>query len=308
MIHNPRVSRMHCKEPARPDTRLEIYHLHCASSPEQTIPTMALTDHCALFGSFHEDGFNRIVGHIQQQRPSLFNYATADLVGSDELYCQSIEAHPAVDQYGNLRVTISPFLPIPGYTGPYGMSYVMQLSGMKLDIHPGNSISLPPQLNPPLKEQHLAIMGKFCVGLGCPDRKYLDRIVREEHARQEKDRDKGREIPGGPEKGLPFGRLTCFCLEIYGVLHLERNGNAIDLKLDGLEIVDIKPEGLENGLECYLAAIIRLSLLPRLRLDLNDLVFSMGDFISIGPTPISGNVPANPSLADDKISVFLNLI
>ena len=37
---------------------------------------MALTDHCDLFGAFHEEGFNRIVDHIRFQRPSMFNYAT----------------------------------------------------------------------------------------------------------------------------------------------------------------------------------------------------------------------------------------
>lgn len=35
---------------------------------------MAFTDSSDLFASFHEDGFNRLISHVMQQRPSLFNY------------------------------------------------------------------------------------------------------------------------------------------------------------------------------------------------------------------------------------------
>jgi hypothetical protein len=36
------------------------------------------TDNCDLYGAIHEDGINRVVRHIMRQRPSLFNYGTAD--------------------------------------------------------------------------------------------------------------------------------------------------------------------------------------------------------------------------------------
>ena len=48
---------------------------------------MALTDHCDVFGAFHEDGFNRIVDHIRFQRPSMFNYATQAI--ADNLPCSA---------------------------------------------------------------------------------------------------------------------------------------------------------------------------------------------------------------------------
>ena len=48
---------------------------------------MAFTDHCDIFASFQEDGFNRIVGYVQQQRPSLFNYATAQLAANPDKLC-----------------------------------------------------------------------------------------------------------------------------------------------------------------------------------------------------------------------------
>lgn len=46
---------------------------------------MAFTDNCNIFAAFHEDGFNRIVGHVRHQRPSLFNYATAGVAANPRL-------------------------------------------------------------------------------------------------------------------------------------------------------------------------------------------------------------------------------
>ena len=61
---------------------------------------MALTDHCDLFGAFHDDGFNRIVDHIRFQRPSMFNYATQAIADNPSLLCRPIEAHPRLNQHG----------------------------------------------------------------------------------------------------------------------------------------------------------------------------------------------------------------
>ncbi len=264
---------------------------------------MALTEHCDVFACFHEDGFNRIINHIQLQRPSLFNYGTEDIIKNEKLRCQPIEAHSAVGQYNNPLITASPYLPIPGYSGPFGMSYIMQLTKLKIDFHPSNTIVLPNELNPPLKDQHLALSASFCVGMGCPDKRYIDEITLKD---QDKD-DKREQRPVSPERGFPFRKLNCFCLDILAVLHIDRTHNYIELKLDGLEIVDIKPEGLENILECYIETIIRLSLLPKLRMSLNKLVFEIENYVTIQPTPISANVPFNPSVAKDKVSVFVNL-
>lgn len=263
---------------------------------------MALTDFCDVFGSFHEDGFNRIIRHIQRQRPSLFNYGTSDMQNRLDYLCAKINAHPAVKQFQNPYITVSPYLPIPGYMGPFGMSYIMQLHRLKLDFHPTNVIeSLPKELNPPLKEQQFALRASFCAGLGCPEDRSLDYIADLTLDEQMKLSE------GGRREGLPFETLKCFCLDVYAVLHLERTNSTIKLRLDGLEIVDIRPEGLEDSIECYVKTIIKLSLLPRLTLQLEDLVFQINDFISVAPTPISADVPFNPSVTDDKVSVFVNI-
>ena len=74
---------------------------------------MAFTDNCDIFASFHEDGFNGIVGYVQQQRPSLFNYATAQLAANPQKLCQVINANPIVALRSNPLVTIVDLLPSP---------------------------------------------------------------------------------------------------------------------------------------------------------------------------------------------------
>ena len=77
---------------------------------------MALTDNCDLLASIHEDGVNRIVQHIMQQRPSWFNFATADVAANRELWCQIPEY--TVDVTTGFRNAISTSLaakwPCPG--------------------------------------------------------------------------------------------------------------------------------------------------------------------------------------------------
>ena len=75
---------------------------------------MAFTDHCDVFGAFHEDGFNRIIDHIRFQRPSMFNYATQAIADNPALLCRPIVAHPRLNQHGNPLVTIIDPLPLPG--------------------------------------------------------------------------------------------------------------------------------------------------------------------------------------------------
>jgi len=268
---------------------------------------MAFTDFCDIFGSFHEDGFNRIVSHIQRQRPSLFNYGTEDMLKKEKLYCSRIEAHPAVNEFKNPKITISPYLPIPGYAGPFGMSYLMQLTKILIDFHPSNTIdSLPGELEPPLRDQKFAMQASFCVGMGCPDKRTLDYLGDFDFDVFSNYTDINFET-GKPEYGLPFEQMNCFCLDVYAVLHVERIDGQLRMKLDGFEIVDIRPQGLEDAMECYVEAIMRLSILPKLRIQLSDLVFNIQNYVTIEPTPISGDVPFNPSIAEDTLSVFVNL-
>ncbi|MEL6719067.1 MAG: hypothetical protein AAFP82_10155, partial [Bacteroidota bacterium] len=125
---------------------------------------MPYNNQSEIFTSFHESGFNRIIRAVMQQRPSLFNYATADFVSNPRLMCNPINAHPAVRRYNNPLATEQPFLSIFNYTGRYGMSYHFQITDLKIDFHPANLINLPANLSP-LPAQSLALQVKVCGGI-----------------------------------------------------------------------------------------------------------------------------------------------
>lgn len=283
---------------------------------------MAATDFCSIFASVSEDAFNKLVRHVRRQRPSLFNYGTATFVAQPGLLCEKIEVAPGLP--GNQpRVALQPLLPVPGTGGAWGFEYCAQLADLRVDFHPGNQFALPPELGPPLKPQRLALKIEVCVGLACPGRDQLERIgdaMAEtihpidprsllEGKRPDSDRPPPREV-----KPLPVQRdnIKCFCLSLFAVCGFEVRddafGKRLRVVLEGVELVDIKPDGLESVLECLIETTVRLSLLPRLKFAIDDMIFGLGTYgeLVIGLTPISAKVPFNPSIANDRVSVFID--
>jgi hypothetical protein len=279
---------------------------------------MGLTDNCDIFASFHEDGFNQIINHIRRQRPSLFNYATADIAKNSELLCKAITPHPIVFIRNNPLVTIVDPLPIPGTN--YGVNFAVQLVELRIDFHPGDEFTLPPELNPPLKAQRLAIKLTLCGGIGCPPKDVVDQFIpipedpiQPGQTRPPNDRENVPLIP------LPVRQLICFCLDAYavgGVRIVTYNGKPyLEPFLDGIEIVDIKPTGLENSLECYVGLILRLKVLPGLRILLRHAplnltqgapdLFPQPTNVTLSPMPVSAALPNNPAIEEDLLKVFI---
>ena len=93
----------------------------------------------------------------------MFNYATQAIVDNPALFCRPIMAHPRLNQHGNPLVTIIDPLPLPGSN--FAMNFSVQLVDVKIDFHPGNAVTLPPELSP-LPAQRLAIGLKVCAGIG----------------------------------------------------------------------------------------------------------------------------------------------
>lgn len=275
---------------------------------------MAFTDNCDVFGSIHEDGFNTIVGHVARQRPSLFNYGTRFFALRPEMLCHRIDAHPEVTRRGNPLITIEDPLPIPGTNGLYGLDFCIQLVKLAIDLHPGNAVGLPPELAP-LGRQGVAFEVEACAGILCPDQKIAEKIGDDLASRPPVTGDKESdplETPSLPPRPLPGDKVHCFCLTVFAVAHIERlnvrGEEFLVVRLDGLEIVDIKPEGLEDALECYVATILRLAVLPKLRVAVRTLLMdineSLDPSLNLELTPLSPAVPNNPAVEDDQIKVF----
>jgi hypothetical protein len=268
---------------------------------------MAFTDHCDIFASFHEDGFNRIVGYVQQQRPSLFNYATAQLAANPDKLCQVIRPNPIVGLRSNPLVTIVDLLPIPGTE--FGADFAAQVSDVKVDFHPGDEVTLPADLTPPLKAQRLALSLKVCGGIACPPDAVIDQFIPPPKQTADPPPD-----PPPPLKPLPLGTVQCFCLDAFatgGVRFKQYNGVFfVEPFLEGFEIVDIAPAGLESSLECYVKLILKLSLLPGLRIELETMSFDiLQSVINIKLLPVLGNpaVPNNPAIEEDQLKAFIQL-
>jgi hypothetical protein len=257
---------------------------------------MAFTDGCDLYGSVDERAINAVGRHLMRQRPSLFNYGTAGIAANRRLWCRQVPATQDVTVFSNPLMTVVPPLPVPGT--PFGLEYCLQIVAVEVDLHPGDTIELPSELDPPLSPQHFAGEVKVCAGLGCPSERLTDYVP------SAPGRAKGRERGGT----IPAAQVDCFCLDVFVVGHVATDGDDLHAVLDGLEIVDVKPEGLESSLECYLSAAIRLGILPQLHVALPTIVFDLLHLatVTISPTP-PPRAPNNPAIEEGQLRVFLDV-
>ena len=239
---------------------------------------MALTSDCDLYGAVLDRGLNTIVRHIMRQRPSLFNYGTSAIRADPTLLCAKIDAAPGVTELITVLPAI-PLLPVgsididlgaiggPDVTlssGNLVLDFAVQLTDLQMDFHPGDIITLPAELNPPLQPQHFAFRAKVCAGLSCIPRELVKkfpiprgvagRMLRQ--AGQESLRSQGYQAralyaqagsqaaamySGMPVTSsslqlqnrfgrvppviyLPPNRLDCFCMELFATGHARFEG------------------------------------------------------------------------------------
>lgn len=266
---------------------------------------MAFTDNCDLYGAVHENGINRFVTHLRRQRPSLFNYATADVAENRKLWCSKIDPAQDVITFDDPLFTIMPPLPLLGTDAPpVGVGFCAQLTRAEIDLHPGNLFELPEPLSPPLPEQHLAIKLVICGGIQCPSENAVEAIPVAAGSR-----DKRRRVPI-----VLRGRTLCFCLEVFAVARIERrsvNGREVLLAVvDDVDIVGLEPEGLKASIVCYLKTTLNAVLRQKLAIALETLMFSFPLLdlatITLTPTP-DPPIPANPAIEDDQLKAFITM-
>ncbi len=286
---------------------------------------MAFTDHSDLYGAVNEEGINLVAHHLMRLRPSLFNYGTEAVANNLELLCKPIEADPMVFARNNPLITIESPLPVLGTDGLVNLNYCVQLTDGRIDFHPGELIHLPPELGE-LPKQHFALHARACVGLGCPDPEMMKQLeaameylnapmVVDDFFNPNRDTGVTTHNPDKPGRRpnpitVPSRRLKCFCLEVFAIGHMEisnTNGrHLIKPKLDNLEIVDLRPQEMEDMIECYVASVIRLGLLPRVQIALEKIVFDQLKIVSITLKPSTSVVP-NPSIEDDELRAYIDM-
>jgi hypothetical protein len=282
---------------------------------------MPMTDHCDVFASMSEQACNALFSNLSRQRPSLFNYGTDSFVANPALMCRRIVTANGLPSNQPLVARQSP-IPVPGTAGAYAVEYCAQLTQLEVDLHPGNVIPLPQNLSP-LSDQSFALHAQLCAGIACPDRDLLNKLGYQQ-ATQYRPIDPAASLRGEDTRRAapprrdpvvlgPTSRIHCFFIDLFVTITLRREsgplGPTIGVELRNLELVDIQPDGLEQGLECLLSATLSLGLLPRFKLAVKDIILSLGEYglLSIGLTPVSASVPFNPSIQDDRLSVFVDV-
>jgi hypothetical protein len=220
-------------------------------------------------------------------------------------------------------VTVRPELPaVPILGSNYVIDYCAQLTKAAVNFHPGNVFALPPELGV-LAPQRFAILATVCAGLGCPPDDVVDHMPSAEptgptgssqpagtvgHPRRA-----ANDEPRRPPELIRSRRLRCFCLDGFVVGSVDFVGPTgsqhVEGKLQGLEIVDIKPDGLEGALECYAALEVKLVVLPLLGVYVIKMVEDdlMGAAVTVEPSPVTAALPNNPAVENDQIKVFLDL-
>jgi hypothetical protein len=284
---------------------------------------MAFTNHSGLFAAVHENGINATIGQLMLQRPSMFNYATILFTQAlSSQLCVPITTPPG----GGPLFTVEPQLPVLGAPRPLGLDWCLQLTNVSVDLFPGNTLTLPPELDP-IGRQQFALHLRACFGLACPDDRVVENLTAEMEAAVAASMLPDRPTTGpatGPVQPVPSANVICTCLDLFGVGHFQGGTIGSDpqqwlkVRLDGPEVVDLVPSNLEDIVECYLRLVLRLGILPRLIVPMESLVLditrmlqdngtAIGQHVSVVPAPVSPNVPNNPAVDHDQLKVFFNL-
>ena len=270
---------------------------------------MGYTDHCDLYAAVQEDGINLVAQHVMRQRPSWFNYATQYVSDHPQLACMPVAHTIDVTHYSNpLFKVVSPVPILGADSPPVGLNFCVQLVKAQVDFHPGNVVTLPAALSPPLAAQHLAMHVKICGGMDCPSefvKGFLPTPT--SYGEATNIRQPQQVVP-------PTRKLLCFCLDAYLVAHIAVLSIAGKPSLvgivDSVDVVGIEPKGLSENINCYLKTTFELMLKEKLIFPISTMLFDL-PLLSLAtitaqltPNP---PIPNNPAIEDDQLKVFITI-
>ena len=275
-----------------------------------------------IYGAITDSAINRAIKFLMIWRPALFNfvapsqYAVFDgngyLTGIEERWvvCTRVKWPPGVDHNTFPRYTRRPPLKMPGVVGG-GIPYCVQITDAKIDFHPSNTIVLPLELSPPLEDQHFAVWVDVSCGVGCPADSLIDYLLDVHfytHSKFVTTPDLINKMT------LDVKSLICFSLELFatGNLYVKTQPGPnnppvteIRVAVSGVEVKNIRPNGLEDAVECYIRMAIRAYVLPQLVLALEPIIVkALG--VTFTPTLTSG-LPNNPAIEQNELRVWLDV-
>lgn len=245
--------------------------------------SVTFTQNSDIYVAVKDDGINRVINHLMLQRPSLFNYGSILPVTDPRPVCRDIPTVPQVVQANNPLITRMD--PLPVIQTPITLDYIIQLNKGAIDLFPGSAFSLPPELNPPLKDQQFAVNLGVCAGLVC-----------ESSMRKEKK------------------NIDCFSLNLFATGGCGVTGvpgkQTISMNISGIEIPELKPDGMERAIECYALSALNQGILPKVADTISSLAFNSIHLPEgMGSLTLSAStaVPHNPAIEDNQLKAFANL-
>jgi len=254
---------------------------------------MTFTQDSDLYVAVQDAGINRVLHHVMVQRPSLFNYGSVLPSTDPRPICQDIPVVPQAVQAANPLITHMD--PVPVIQTSLTLDYIVQLTTGAMDFSPGNIFTLPPELNPPLADQAFAVHFAVCAGLICQPRTRIWPPYRNLNRKKERE-------------------IDCFCLDLFAtggcaISGLAGNQN-ISMNVSGIEIPELKPDGMEEAIECYALLALNRGILPKAGEAVSAVAFNVIDLPeSMGSLTLSAStaVPHNPALEDNQIKAFIDL-
>lgn len=264
-----------------------------------------------LFGAVTDDAVNRIINFAHARAPYLFNYVAPTLqavlndqgaiVGFQELWltCSPVpDPPPNVPKYRRMK----PFQ-LPGI--PVKLPFSLQLIDLNLDFHPSDAVTLPVELGPPLAAQRFALEATVQFGLACVPPQIISALANQTFAA----------VNQVQVSILPVTTLDCFLLKVVATGHLTvkppapGSGSTVEeirLEIDGIEIVDLSPVGLEHVVECYVTAMLKGYVLPKTVLALQQVAVNTLGVKAVKPS-LSTGLPNNPAIEQNQVRVWLDL-
>jgi hypothetical protein len=151
---------------------------------------------------------------------------------------------------------------------------------------------------------------RVCGGLDCPSNEIIDSIPSPPPPSQTSD----QKPPPPPEVVPPTRNLQCFCLDAFVLAHVEVQNifgkPTLIGKVDGVDIAEIKPDGLSANIDCYLRTTFAVLLKEKLAFPVSKMLF---DISLLGLAHIAATltpnppIPNNPAIEDNQLKVFISL-
>lgn len=225
---------------------------------------MSLTQGAAVFGAIHEHALNDLLQAYFTARPRYRSFGS-----------------PAFTPATTVTSTRMDAIAFPGVPG--GIQWRIEFEIPKLDLFK-QGMQLPPQIALGAGQFALSTRVRLCILCS--------------HRRD--NRDRSDRPPKGERKPAVDGEL-CAELGVFAVGHLDAwsdaSGNGeVRLRVDQVELVDIRPDRLESLLECLIRMVLDAAL-AEVVLPLQAL--RAGAFRLV--------VASGPAIDDDQIKVLGNL-